>query len=1368
MEAEVRNQIEKMVQNARRLLEQEIHDQLEGVYGLHIDGNFEDVSSLPKIKDNSDALKERKGFEYFISNEVSQGTKKKDAVNKLVLGLSFTHFNRLIALKLMERRKVIRESISRKTDSNGFKFFLADYPEQMVLWTSGKNDEVYKNFLLHQYGLISEEIHVLFDPEDVSNLIFPKPRTLYDLLDLINQEPLADVWEEDETIGWIYQYFTPKELRKQARSESPAPRNSYELAFRNQLYTPRYVVRFLTDNTLGRMWYEMHRGDTKLTEICEYMVRRPNEIFLEKGEETPEIEEKTDPTQEELLNEPFYIPYRAKKDPREIKTLDPATGSGHFLLYCFDLLLIIYEEAYEDPDLSSSLKTDYPSIEEYRKAIPELILRHNLYGIDIDLRATQIASLALWLRAQRAYQEMGLKAQERPKITKSNIVCAEPMPGNEAVLKEFKKNLQPAVLGDFVTDVWDEMKLAGEAGSLLKIDETITNSVKEAKEAWLTRPKEVQIDLSGNKKFVEQMRFNLKGIKNQIFWEEAEELLIDSLKKFAEEASNGDTYPRKLFAENAEHGFAFIDVISKKYDVVLMNPPFGDSSAGSKVYIDKKYPRTKNDLYAAFVERMLELLHERGFIGIISSRTGFLLSSYTKWREEILMQESSLHCIADLGFGVLEAMVETAAYTIEKVPSSGRSAIFYRLLKEDEKKKGEKLYEIITNEKKDNKFVVKLDSFSLVPNSPFSYWVSDRIRLKFKEFPPFEGNGGIVKQGLATADDFRFVRANWEVSPASIVAIDLKGWSIIKENNVNEKINSFAQKTYGNKRWANFAKGGEYSPYYSDIHLVVNWQEEGKEIWNNLNDKGNVRSNIWMLKDTTKNFFFRSGLTWTYRTDKGFSVRIKDAGTLHSHVGHSAFPFDNLKYECLGWLNSASSRYLLRLMTTYKWEVGYVQKLPFPIEEGSLNKEIIFNLFDLYRSKFLCEETTHVFSYPFSQSFDTSSIHEISGSLEKERISKTYKVTNLQKQLDKSTSNIYNFEQDDRELIETEIENEGETTNNLINLTQNILQWFVGAILGRWDVRMALDLSIIQKLADPFDPLPICSPGMLTGPDGLPAKEGQIVSEEWLRARENVLDIPENVSNPTISDNEYPLKIDWDGILVDDPGHIDDIVERVKDVFGLIWKDKAQDIENEACEILNVKSLRDYFRKKFFDFHIKRYSKSRRIAPIYWQLSSKNKNYSLWIYYHRLTSDTLFLSLRKYIDPKVEYEETRFLEMKQKLESEKESLPRSQITKMEKEIEKKADFIVELKEFRDTMEKIAQSGYDPDFDDGVILNMSPLHEFTPWKEPAKYWKELETGMYDWAHIAMKYWPERVKEKCRKDKSLAIAHGMEELYDGNSN
>jgi hypothetical protein len=154
--------------------------------------------------------------------------------------------------------------------------------------------------------------------------------------------------------------------------------------------------------------------------------------------------------QEERLRAPVFIPYRAPKDPREIKILDPACGSGHFLLYCFNLLQAIYEEAYEDEHLGEGLREEYSDRDEFLRAVPALILRHNLHGIDIDVRATQIAALALWLRAQRAYRELELRDDERPRITRSNIVCAEPMPGEHEMLEEFARSLEPAVLGQVV------------------------------------------------------------------------------------------------------------------------------------------------------------------------------------------------------------------------------------------------------------------------------------------------------------------------------------------------------------------------------------------------------------------------------------------------------------------------------------------------------------------------------------------------------------------------------------------------------------------------------------------------------------------------------------------------------------------------------------------------------------------------------------------------------------------------------------------------------------------------------------------------------------------------------------------------------
>ncbi len=218
---------------------------------------------------------------------------------------------------------------------------------------------------------------------------FRAPSTLLQLLDAINHPDIDPLWAEDETIGWIYQYFNSKEERKAMRDASQAPRNSRELAVRNQFFTPRYVVEFLTDNTLGRIWYEMTQGQTNLVDSCRYLVRRPNEIFLAEGEHAPEeaavevafsnatpaahgtpaalenaaststtnaevaFSNAPHPTptqelaQEELLRQPVYIPFRPIKDPRTILMLDPACGSMHFGLYAFDLYERIYDEAWE-------------------------------------------------------------------------------------------------------------------------------------------------------------------------------------------------------------------------------------------------------------------------------------------------------------------------------------------------------------------------------------------------------------------------------------------------------------------------------------------------------------------------------------------------------------------------------------------------------------------------------------------------------------------------------------------------------------------------------------------------------------------------------------------------------------------------------------------------------------------------------------------------------------------------------------------------------------------------------------------------------------------------------------------------------------
>jgi hypothetical protein len=765
MDKSLRNTLRNVVTQSRKLLEEAIGELLQGQFGIHADGKIEDADSMTHLSEEE--RQHREQLLVHLEHIQATGFKPKDAVVQLVREIAFTHLNRLCAYKMMETRHLIREAVSRGVKSNGFKFYLADHAEDEQLFSSGKQDIAYRHFLMWLGETLSEEIGVLFSPHDSASRLFPPYQVLERVLDLLNSEELRDIWTEDETIGWVYQYFTPKELRDQARKESQAPRNSYELAFRNQFYTPRYVVQFLTENTLGRTWYEMRQGNTRLKEQCSYLVRRWDEVFLAKadspeveqaqrwlqGEDIPEpdlwplahtvngygragefgeessqwmkerlphltpsgakglktqelldlsflfcryerfnegmldslgreiavimdvLRERVRPpdrenrSQEELLRAPFFVPYRPKKDLREIRILDPACGSGHFLLYCFDLLEIIYEEAYEDPELGPNLQKDYATLADLKKAIPGLILVHNLHGIDIDLRATQIAALALWLRAKRAYQTLNIKSVERPKITRSNIVCAEPMPGEKDMLEEFIRGLQPMILGNLVRTIFEKMQLASEAGSLLKIEEEIREAVLEAKQRWILRPKGEQLALwpeQANAKPAQPSLF--EGITNKEFWNGTESRVIEALHQYAHSVSNGKGLARQLFADDAVRGFAFIDIWQKRFDVVLMNPPFGEASKPSKSYIEYTYQRTKNDIYAAFVERGLGILVPGGMLGAITSRSGFFLSSFRRWREEILLKDFRPTVLADLGYGVLDtAMVETAAYCLEAI-----------------------------------------------------------------------------------------------------------------------------------------------------------------------------------------------------------------------------------------------------------------------------------------------------------------------------------------------------------------------------------------------------------------------------------------------------------------------------------------------------------------------------------------------------------------------------------------------------------------------------------------------------------------------------------------------------------------------------
>ncbi|MBK7235805.1 MAG: Eco57I restriction-modification methylase domain-containing protein [Sterolibacteriaceae bacterium] len=644
MEKETRQRLERLTQQARRLLEQEFREQLEGRYDVLLDGRIP-LAPGAHLSPRERVLWDR--LVAAVAHKRARGIMSADAVEAYLREAAFHTLNRFVALKMLEARKLVQECISRGEDSAGFKEFIALAPGLVAL-----PDKGYRLYVETIFDEIAQEVRALFDRRDAATLLWPRRPALLDLLAALNNPEVASVWGEDETIGWVYQYFNGEDERRQMRAESQAPRNSRELAVRNQFFTPRYVVQFLTDNSLGRTWCEMRGLETQLAHL-DYLVKTA-EGFEE----------------------------RSPKDPRDLRVLDPACGSGHFLLYAFDLFagdptrgfVGIYEEAWRAEPAPKSevtgrtLREDYESEPALRRVVPELILRYNLHGIDIDPRAAQIAALALWMRAQRAYNNHKVSANERPLIGRTNIVTAEPMPGDRSMVAEFASTLRPQVLGELFQRMVEEMRLAGELGSLLKIDGVLQSAVAKARTQFVREQKEPQVLLPGfDRPRKAQLEFDLSGVSDESFFDSAEERIVHALQEYAASAPAVMSVRRQLFADDAAHGIAFIDLSRKRFDVVLMNPPFGAASLAAKKEFESAYPRTKNDVYAAFVERGIELLHPTGYLGAITSRTGFFLSSFQKWREEILLKEAPPTVFADLGQGVLDsAMVEVAAYCLRK------------------------------------------------------------------------------------------------------------------------------------------------------------------------------------------------------------------------------------------------------------------------------------------------------------------------------------------------------------------------------------------------------------------------------------------------------------------------------------------------------------------------------------------------------------------------------------------------------------------------------------------------------------------------------------------------------------------------------
>ena len=616
-------------------------------------------------------------------------------------------------------------------------------------------------------------------------------------------------------------------------------------------------------------------------------------------------------------------------------------------------------------------------------------------------------------------------------------------------------------------------------------------------------------------------------------------------------------------------------------------------------------------------------------------------------------------------------------------------------------------------------FRLSPNDFSAIPGAPFAFWAGSKVRTAFQTLPPFElaERQQAARCGLGTLDDFRFLRGWWELPYRAT--------------------------------WPGLARGGRSSRHYQVFNTCIRWHEIGRE----LKTFVEMRVGSASRKIQSEDFYFREGLSWPLR-GVFFTAHAVPAGCIFSVAGKMAFTPVDILLPALGLFNSRVFDALLRVsagrVVGVQYESGLIGRVPTaPLHgEGALELGLCAaRSWSLKRHLDTVTETSHAFYLPALAQSVGPDLTTRSAEWSAQVTWTQSELLRIQAEIDDIAFRLYGIDGEDRARIEAESgttppvalvgedvdlseplaepeareeadddEDDDTSAADASTLTTELLSWCMGVAFGRFDLRLATGERPAPSEPGPFDPLPARSPGMCAD-DALAAE-----------------------------------------VLVDDEGHPDDLVSRITGVFTAIFPDPEAHLD-EAARLVGAPDLRIWLRRSFFPFHLKRYSKSRRKAPIWWPLSTSSGSYTVWVAWPRLTRDTLFRLVSDFVTPKLNLEIRRLTSLKQ----ESGLTPtRAQAVALAGQ----EDFVAELTGLRDELAMIAPL-WNPVHDDGVVLHAALLWRVfrdAGWqKECRERWDGLIAAKYDWAHIAMHLWPERVVPKCRVDRSLAIAHGLESLF-----
>ena len=1113
---------------------------------------------------------------------------KADGFEQVMEEVAYTWFNRFTALRFMEVNNYLPSHTRVFTNEAGeFKpQILADaiqleleglnMDKVFELKDANRTEELYKYLLITQCNALSGILPRMFQKiEHYTELLLPdyllrEGSVIEQMIALIPEEDWTD---QVQIIGWLYQYYNsePKDAVFAALKKN-VKISKENIPAATQLFTPDWIVRYMVENSLGRLWLEGHPNDDLKSEWKYYLDDAEQEVDVKKQ-------------LEEIRKE-----YVALK-PEEIRCIDPCMGSGHILCYMFDVLVKIYE--------------DYGYTA--REAV-ENIVERNLWGLDIDERASQLSYFAVMMKARQYDRRFFNKKDDNGElcIPQPHVYAIEESNGiTSAPMHDMGIGLSQEEYGKAVKQTMrlvEEMHDAKEYGSIIHVTPCDWDLLRRfAVPRWISEG---------------QMRIDIHGE-------------IEASARLQVLISIGEA-------------------LSQKYHAVVTNPPYmgyRGMSASLASYVTKYYPSGKSDLFAVFIQRCNELTISNGIYSMITQHSWMFISAYEKIREESCRFD--LLNMAHLGARAFDEIagevVQTTSFAQRKSKVTGYKGSYCRLLDGNNEAEKEKLF----LEKK-HIMVGNQEDFSKIPGTPFAYWVS-KDALVVYDNSVLLGNIASPKTGMTTGDNNRFLRL----------------WSEVDITNVSFHEESAEQAIQSEKKWFPYCKGGGFRRYYGFFEYLVNWENNGFEIKNNVKDNGTKAASV-----RSENLYFKPLITWSAVSTGRFSCRICDGGALFDSGGSSIFVNHDL-YYILGLLNSKVSQYYLDISNaTINYQPGDVAGIPIILQGSDEIDSLVKDCIDISKLDWDSDETSWDFKRSPLVPMASEKIEQETSQFSASRMEKFGKVS----------WHFKNWEDECKERRRKLKENEEKLNQIFIN---------VYGLQNEMDPEVQEDdLSIrVSDVQQDIKGLISYAVGCMFGRYSLD-KPGLIYAGgNWDQS------------------NYLTFKPDKDAIIpiCDDEYFEDDIVGRfvkfIETAYGNLYLEENLTFIAEA---LGGKGsarevIRDYFMNGFYTDHLKAYQK----RPIYWLFDSGKKGgFKCLVYMHRYRTDTIARIRTDYVHEQQSRYRTAISDLEQRVSA----ASGSERIRLNRVLQNLQDQSLEIREYEEKVHHLADQMISINLDDGVKTN----------------------------------------------------------------